>query len=252
MAGSVRRKSSPVVAPSAKANNAYPAGTNPCRPKAAAPKRFWFTLSMGLNHHVTIRLRSPADGGAGQPDEPELDQQPAHAAHALRPGQAEGPRLELAGDERRPPEHPDEDGHDEHQRRGQDLQLRVGADDRVVAVAAGAAAGPALRHAQCRRPSTRWGPVTSRMTPRTSSPAPPMNACVRNWRHENAITRAPPALWRARRARAGVAHVGQHDVLEAELLHRPGGIQHRSVAAHEQGALAIGVAFLNDLLPGRE
>ena len=72
MAGSVRRNSSPVVAPSAKANNAYPAGTNPCIPKAAAPKRFWFTLSMGLNHHVTIRLRSPATAALARPTSPSL------------------------------------------------------------------------------------------------------------------------------------------------------------------------------------
>ena len=72
MAGSVRRKSSPVVAPSAKANKAYPAGTNPCRPKAAAPKRSWFTLSMGLNHHVTIRLKSPPTAALARPTSPSL------------------------------------------------------------------------------------------------------------------------------------------------------------------------------------
>ena len=88
--------------------------------------------------------------------------------------------------------------------------------------------------------------------PRTTSPAPPMIACVRNWRHEKAITRAPPASGAPGAPVLALPHVGQHDVLEAELLHRPGGVEHRAVAPHQQGALAIGVALLNDLLPGRE
>ena len=50
----------------------------------------------------------------------------------------------------------------------------------------------------------------------------------------------------------GVPHVGQHDVLQADLLDCPGGILDWSVVRHEQGALAIGVARLDDLLVGRE
>jgi hypothetical protein len=54
-----------------------------------------------------------------QADETELDSQPSGAGHALGPGQPVGTRLQLAGDERRAPEHADDrrDGvHDEDAR----------------------------------------------------------------------------------------------------------------------------------------
>ena len=43
------------------------------------------------------------------------------------------PDLELAGDDRRAPEHPDEDRHDQNEKRDRDLEGMEGVHDRVVA-----------------------------------------------------------------------------------------------------------------------
>jgi hypothetical protein len=46
----------------------------------------------------------------------------------------------------------------------------------------------------------------------------------------------------------GLAHVREHQVFDADLLHRPRRVMDRLVGAHEQCALAVGVAGLDDPL----
>ena len=53
-------------------------------------------------------------------------------------------------------------------------------------------------------------------------------------------------------ASGGLAHVGQHQVLQADLGHRPGRVEHRAAGAHQQRALHVGVAGGDDLHAGRE
>ena len=53
-------------------------------------------------------------------------------------------------------------------------------------------------------------------------------------------------------ASARLSHVREHEILEAERLDRPGRVEDRAVAAHEQRALPVGVALLDDVLVARE
>ena len=60
---------------------------------------------------------------------------------------------------------------------------------------------------------------------------------------------------RARALTFGVgclAHVGQHEVFEADLLDGPGRVVDRRIALHEEGALSFGVGRFDDVLIGRE
>ena len=72
IAGTVRRNSTPAVAPSAKANAAYPIGATPWKPKFARPKRFWFAASIGLAHQSTIQVSSPPIAMAAMPTSPSF------------------------------------------------------------------------------------------------------------------------------------------------------------------------------------
>lgn len=56
MAGSVRRKRSPIVTPRAKAKSAYPKGTMPKTPKLAGENRSALTTLTGLAHQTAMRL----------------------------------------------------------------------------------------------------------------------------------------------------------------------------------------------------
>ena len=53
-------------------------------------------------------------------------------------------------------------------------------------------------------------------------------------------------------APGGLAHVGEHQVLEADLRDRPGGVQHRAGGAHQQRGLHVGVAGRDDLQAVRQ
>jgi hypothetical protein len=46
--------------------------------------------------------------------------------------------------------------------------------------------------------------------------------------------------------------VGEDDVLEADLLDRPGGVDDRLLGANEQRALTVGVRLLDHLLASRQ
>jgi hypothetical protein len=50
----------------------------------------------------------------------------------------------------------------------------------------------------------------------------------------------------------GPAHVGQHQVLEADRRDGPGRIEDRAVRADQQDGLLVGVAFGDDFLAGGE
>ena len=113
-------------------------------PKEAGLNRFCGDLVDGAEPPGHHEAEQQAEHGAGEADEPELHQEPAQAADALGPGQAEGPCLELAGHERCSPEHPDEHGDDEHESEHQHLELAVVGRHWVDAAAGAAAAGPAL------------------------------------------------------------------------------------------------------------
>ena len=47
-------------------------------------------------------------------------------------------------------------------------------------------------------------------------------------------------------------HVGEHQILEADLFHGPGRVVDRVFGAHEERALPLGVAGLDDLEAGRQ
>src|SRR5450755_3596437 len=65
-------------------------------------------------------------GHGGQSDQAQLDRQPAGAGDALAPGQPEGAGLDLAGDQRRAPEHADDGRRQEHEADADVKQQRVG------------------------------------------------------------------------------------------------------------------------------
>lgn len=63
---------------------------------------------MGLDHQFTMRANSSPAAMAAAPAMASLACRPAGPGDALGPHQAQGAGLELAGDQRRPPEHPDQ------------------------------------------------------------------------------------------------------------------------------------------------
>ena len=46
----------------------------------------------------------------------------------------------------------------------------------------------------------------------------------------------------------GPTHVGENEVLQVNLLHRPRGVVDRAISSHEEGALLVRVTGLDDLL----
>ena len=75
------------------------------------------------------------------------------------------------------------------------------------------------------------------------------SACVRNWRQATQVIGRSLA---GAAVGCRAAHVGEHDVLEADLLDRPGRVDDRLLGAHEQRALAVGVGLLDHLLARRQ
>ena len=115
IAGSVRRNTAPRVAPSTTANTAYPTGTMPRIANDTGVRRDgrlpWVLLSApssGCDHQVTAKVSTPDGRGGGERRHAELGGQPPGAGDRLGPGQPVGAGLELAGDERRAPEHADD------------------------------------------------------------------------------------------------------------------------------------------------
>ena len=47
-------------------------------------------------------------------------------------------------------------------------------------------------------------------------------------------------------------HVGEHQILHADLLDGPGRVEDRTFGAHEQRALPVGMTFLDNLLACRQ
>ena len=84
----------------------------------------------------------------------------------------------------------------------------------------------------------RCGSVTARAIAITASGAA-AEAWARNWRQVSQIIAVPPVRRPGCGARAGgLAHVGEHEVLQADLAHRPGRVEDRVVGADEQRASA--------------
>ena len=88
--------------------------------------------------------RQAGDDERGHADERDPDRQPAATRHALRPREPVGPALELARDERRAPEHP-EQRRDREQRRAEDVRQRCVVATQRRAVAARRAVRAAQR-----------------------------------------------------------------------------------------------------------
>ena len=104
---------------------------------------------------------SPPIAIAARPIETKFHDQPAPKRDALRPGESERAALELAGDEGRAEEDPDERGRDrDDERQGSPPQEQVVLEHRVSRRSA-SSSGRAARAGRRRSPGRGAGPVTA-------------------------------------------------------------------------------------------
>ncbi len=134
----------------------------------------------------------PADDRAGQADEPEFDQEPAHRLTLCVQARRNVPVSSSRATSGAPQNMPMSTGTMSTSAAASTCSLPSRCWTGLMQPRGRRTAGPALRHCSCRR-RDEMGPGDEEEDAEDDSPAPPMNACVRNWRHEKAITRAPPA-----------------------------------------------------------
>ena len=202
----------------------------------------WVLLSApskGCDHQVTARVSTPTATAAASAVHAELDGQPPGARDRLGPGQPVGAGLELAGDQRRAPEHADD-----HRRHGDDddagveevaVVRREVVED--VPVGRGEVGQPWTGRGQDQREGDREG-RDGRGLGAELAPGEPDH---RQDLHH-----------RTGRDGSAAFHVGEHQVLESEAAHRPRRVEDGCVGADDEGALPVGVARRDDVLVGRQ